>query len=638
MPTQNGQNCKPVTAEGTPTGEGTQVESLEGSVGIVQAQRVQLFTADRPLQLDCGKTLGPIDVVYETYGRLNEARDNAILICHALSGDAHVAGRHSPEDRKPGWWDMAVGPGKPFDTDRYFVICSNCLGGCMGTTGPGSTDPLTGKPYGMNFPMITISDMVDVQRELIRHLGIDKLLAVAGGSMGGMQVLDWAVRYPECTLAAIPIATTSRLSAQAIAFDAVGRNAILTDEKFAGGDYYQTGSVPGNGLAVARMVGHITYLSEETMHTKFGRQLRDAGEYQYQFKNEFSVETYLDYQGTSFVDRFDANTYLYFSKAMDYFDLGKQHGDLYQAMAQTRGRFLVISYNSDWLFPPRQSREIVDALQRHVKDVSYCEIDCPYGHDSFLLEDRIQGSLIRAFLRQTHHYYHGGRCCDSPACGCTSLSGQPSPSMTENVGSIFTGERVDHRMMAQLIAPESTVLDLGCGNGDLLVMLRDEKNIHGLGMTLNQDDVLRCVARCISVVQQDIDEGLSQFADQSYDVVVLSQTLQVIPQPERVLKEMLRVGKKVIVSFPNFAYWQSRLQILAKGRAPVWRALPYAWFDKESINYLSIADFETFVKERLNARLVRRVPINSRKGHVIKLWPNLRADEAIYVIARNENA
>ncbi|MCF7958351.1 MAG: homoserine O-acetyltransferase, partial [Phycisphaerae bacterium] len=290
------------------------------SVGIVQPQSVTLFDGHEKLQLECNQTLGPITVAYETYGQLNPRRDNAILLIHALSGDAHVTGRHSPKDTKAGWWDTMVGPGKPFDTNKYFIICSNCLGGCRGTTGPMSINPRTNRPFGLNFPIITIGDMVEVQRALVDYLKIDKLLAVAGGSMGGMGVLDWAIRYPDRLCAALPIATTSRLSAQGIAFNAVCRNAILRDENFQNGTYYDFKKGPAAGLAVARMIGHITYLSEEAMHEKFGPRLQNDQDYKYPFDQESSVESYLDYQGNVFVDRFDANSYLYVTKAIDYFD------------------------------------------------------------------------------------------------------------------------------------------------------------------------------------------------------------------------------------------------------------------------------------------------------------------------------
>ncbi|KKK95032.1 hypothetical protein LCGC14_2676880, partial [marine sediment metagenome] len=292
-----------------------------------------------PLELECGKKLAPIDVACETYGELNEAGDNTVLICHALSGDAHVSGYNGPDDRKSGWWDVMVGPGKGIDTNKYFVVCSNFLGGCSGTTGPPSINPATQKPYGLDFPIITIADMVKVQKLLLDKLGIKKLLGVIGGSIGGMQVLQWAIEYPDFVKAAIAVATTTHLGAQSIAFDAVGRNAILADPNFVGGQY-ESEKGPDRGLAIARMIGHITYLSEQGMREKFGRKLRSSDRYSYDFNSEFAVETYLDYQGQSFVERFDANSYLYITKASDYFDLKKDYGTLNRAFANVKSRFL----------------------------------------------------------------------------------------------------------------------------------------------------------------------------------------------------------------------------------------------------------------------------------------------------------
>jgi len=606
------------------------------SVGLTQTQNVRLFDQGKELALESGQTLSPIDVAYETYGRLNDKRDNAILIVHALSGSAHVAGRNKPDDKYPGWWDILVGPQKPIDTDRYFVICSNALGGCMGTTGPTSINPKTNRHYGLSFPMITISDMVDLQKHLIDHLGIEKLLAVIGGSMGGMQVLDWAIRYPERLVAAIPIASTARLSAQSIAFDAVGRNAILRDKNFQQGTYYNSDQYPHAGLAIARMVAHITYLSEEAMHAKFGRRLQHARDYKYDFESEFSVETYLDYQGSRFVDRFDANTYLYFSKAMDYFDLTRQFGDLNQAMSKTQSAFLVISYDSDWLFPPSHSKEMVNALIANNKSVTYCDIHSSFGHDSFLLEMDNQGPMISGFLRHVHDRLQTGTSAALSQSQTLSSGHTHEPknvAAKRSKGSIFEGPRVDHTQIETLIAPNNTVLDLGCGDGELMQKLRLHKNICGMGVTLGQDDIINCTNRGVNVVQYDLDEDLGCFGDQVYDTVVLSQTLQVVRRPEIVLREMLRIAKQAIVSFPNFAYWRYRFQMMNKGRAPIGKALPHTWYDKTSVNYLSIADFEDFVRDQLGARIVTRIALLSKNGKRIKIYPNFFADEAIFVIA-----
>ncbi|HXX22151.1 MAG TPA: homoserine O-acetyltransferase [Terriglobia bacterium] len=368
-----------------------------GSVGIVETKYLTFAEPPNEMTLECGRTLGPITLAYETYGELNEARDNAILVVHALSGDAHAAGYHHAREKQPGWWDIMIGPGRAFDTRKYFVICSNVIGGCQGSTGPSSINPSTGRPYGLSFPMVTIRDWVDTQKVLIDHLGIKRLLGVVGGSTGGMQVLQWIVSYPDMVRLAIPIATTNRLSAQAIAFNEVGRQAIQSDPNWREGDYYGK-AVPRRGLAIARMIGHITYLSDRSMHQKFGRRLQDKSAYGYDFRTDFEVESYLRYKGNHFVSRFDANSYLYITKAMDYFDLTQAYGSLEKALAGVKARFLVISFSSDWLFPTYQSKEIVSALRRVHADAIFTEIKTDYGHDAFLLESRQLSSLITNFL------------------------------------------------------------------------------------------------------------------------------------------------------------------------------------------------------------------------------------------------
>jgi homoserine O-acetyltransferase len=336
------------------------------------------------LDLDCGVTLAPVDCAYETYGELNEDRSNAILIAHAFSGDAHAAG-------EGGWWSNMIGPELAFDTDKYFVICSNVLGGCRGTTGPGSINPATGAPWAMTFPQITISDMVRLQKKLVDYLGIRRLLSVAGGSMGGMQALEWAVAYPDSVASAIPIATTARHSAQQIAFNEVGRQAIMADPDWNHGNYYG-GRPPARGLAVARMVGHITYMSDESMREKFGRRLRSP--------DQFEVESYLKYRGYKFVDRFDANSYIYITRAMDTFDLS-QRGSLSSLFEGLHARFLLISFTSDWLYPSYQSLEIARALRGWNRDVAYCNLESNYGHDAFLVEVEQQTEVVRGFLAST---------------------------------------------------------------------------------------------------------------------------------------------------------------------------------------------------------------------------------------------
>ncbi|MES1943218.1 homoserine O-acetyltransferase [Salinisphaera sp. PC39] len=352
------------------------------SVGLVEPRKLHI---DEPLPLDCGKRLDSYDFVYETYGELNADASNALLICHALSGDHHAAGYHHPDDAKPGWWDKCVGPGKPIDTNRFFVVCPSNLGGYKGSTGPGSINPETGRHYGPDFPVVTVRDWVRSQNVLRERLGIPYWAAVAGGSLGGMQVMQWAIDFPELIRHAVVIAAAPKLSAQNIAFNEIARQAIVTDPEFHGGRYYEHGVVPRRGLMLARMLGHITYLSDEAMRAKFGRDLR-AGRINYGFDVEFQVESYLRYQGQSFVDRFDANTYLLMTKALDYFDPAADFGDdLAKAFARATARFLVVSFTSDWRFSPARSREIVDALVDAGKAVSYAEIEAEVGHDDFLL-------------------------------------------------------------------------------------------------------------------------------------------------------------------------------------------------------------------------------------------------------------
>lgn len=368
---------------------------MAGSVGLVETK---YYTYEGEITLESGRSFGPITVAYETYGELNKEKSNAILVCHALSGDAHAAGRHP--DGKTGWWDDFIGPGKTFDTDRYHVICSNVLGGCKGTTGPASTNPATGEPYGLDFPVVTVKDMVRVQKKLVEHLGVDKLLAVVGGSMGGMQALQWAVSYPDGLRFCIPIASTARSSPQQIGINEVKRRAITSDPRWNQGKYYG-GEPPRDGLALARMLGHITFLSEESMHQKFGRRLQDKDKLGFDLGVDFEVESYLRYKGDNFVDRFDANSYLYLTRAIDYFDLtdgGEK--SLREAFESVKAKFLVVAISSDWLYPPYQSKEIVRALRANDVDVTYAEINSSYGHDAFLLEPGQTKHLVTAFLSQ----------------------------------------------------------------------------------------------------------------------------------------------------------------------------------------------------------------------------------------------
>jgi homoserine O-acetyltransferase/O-succinyltransferase len=399
------------------TASTVQASALEaGSVGVVETRYVDL---PNPVQLDCGKQLHGVRIAYETYGTLSPQRDNVILVCHALSGDAHAAGfsksatdestrdgfraedRDGATGKGLGWWDGMIGPGKAFDTDQYYVVSTNLLGGCKGTTGPSSTDPATGRPYGSGFPVITVADMVRAERAFLDELGIERLAAIAGGSLGGMQAFEWAITYPDQVDAIISIASTHALYPQGVAWNAIAREAIMRDPAWHGGDYYGTGEVPDAGMGIARMIGHITYLSAPALKDKFGRRLQFADDIRYTITEpEFEVESYLRHQADSFVKRFDANTYLYTSRALTYFDLGRQYGagSLPSALESIQARTLLIAFSSDWLYPPSASREIEAALRSLDKPVECHVIDAPYGHDCFLLEEARQIPLVRRFL------------------------------------------------------------------------------------------------------------------------------------------------------------------------------------------------------------------------------------------------
>ncbi|MCM5554413.1 homoserine O-acetyltransferase [Pleomorphomonas sp. NRK KF1] len=372
--------------------------SLRRSEADNPSSLVMRFGTDAPLTLDAGPAIAPWQIAYQTYGELNDDRSNAILICHALTGDQHVASTN-PVTGKPGWWTLMVGPGKPIDTDRFFVICSNVLGGCLGTTGPASTNPDTGRPYGLDLPVVTIADMVRAQAMLVTGLGIDKLFAVVGGSMGGMQALQWAVSYPERVFSVVAIATSYRHSSQNIAFHEVGRQAVMADPDWCGGRYLEEGRNPKKGLAVARMAAHITYMSDRSLHQKFGRNLQDRDALAFGFDADFQIESYLRHQGMTFVDRFDANSYLYVTRATDYFDLAADHGGvLANVFKGTKTRFCVLSFTSDWLYPTSESRAVVHALNAAGAPVSFVEIESDRGHDSFLLDIPEQFRIVRGFL------------------------------------------------------------------------------------------------------------------------------------------------------------------------------------------------------------------------------------------------
>jgi homoserine O-acetyltransferase len=597
------------------------------SVGPVVAQRANF---DQPLALACGTTLPCYELAYETYGRLDAERSNAVLVCHALNASHHVAGYYEVEPANVGWWDNMVGPGKPLDTERFFVVGVNNLGSCFGSTGPLSPNPATGKPWGADFPLVTVEDWVDAQARLADFLGIRQWAAVMGGSLGGMQAMAWATRYPERIRHALVIAAAPNLSAQNIAFNEVARQAILTDPDFHAGHFAAHGTKPRRGLVVARMIGHITYLSDEQMEEKFGRALREG--LKFSFAPEFQIESYLRYQGEKFAEYYDANTYLRITKALDYFDPAlATGGDLARALAPARCRFLVVSFTTDWRFAPARAREIVKALVDDNRDLAYAEIAAAHGHDAFLLDNAQYMAVVRAYFGRV-------------AAECGSEAAQPdapppereagaasSPHPAPYVPSAAAAAgRADFATIAAWIKPGSHVLDLGCGDGSLLGYLARERGASGYGIEIDDAGVLASVKNGISVIQSDLESGLAGFDDASFDCVILSQTLQAMRHTEDIVVEMLRVGREAIVTFPNFGHWKHRWQIL-KGRMPVSKSLPYQWYDTPNIHLCTVADFDAFLTER-------RIHVENRvvlaRGQPVALLPNLRGELAIYRFRR----
>jgi homoserine O-acetyltransferase len=579
--------------------------------------------------LELGGRLSEVAVTYETYGQLSSSRDNVVLICHALSGDSHVA-RHNDEDDQ-GWWDILIGPGKPIDTNRYFVICPNILGGCRGTTGPNSVDPATHKLYGTSFPVITVGDMVEVQKRLLDALGIERILAVVGGSLGGHMVLTWAIRFPDRVVGAVALATSPRLTSQALAFDIVGRNAILQDPAYQAGRYYENGSRPDVGLAIARMLGHITYLSREAMMQKFDAHRLNPRDVQTQFETKFTVGSYLAYQGDRFVERFDANSYLTLSMALDLFDLGDTQDKLTQTLARSTCRWLLMSFSSDWLFPPFQSQQIVDALIADHQPVTYCNVQSDCGHDAFLLPNELAtyGELIRAFLGNL------GTADQSQSTSMPSKVESPIPRpLPLAPTSIFRHHRIDYDSIIELIPPGASVLDLGCGTGGLLARLRERGHQRLLGVEIDEQAIMACVRRGINVVHADVNRGLPTFADGQFDYVILSQTLQAVTNVDRALHDMLRIGRHGIVSFPNIAYRRFREQLATTGRVPRLHGNDgFSWHNTPNVRFLSIDDFEDFCRDR-GIHIDQRIALDTESRLKIDRDPNFNADVGIFVLGQ----
>lgn len=589
-------------------------------------QYIETVTFPDPLVLHNQQELLEVTVVYETYGTLNERKDNAVLICHAFSGDSHVASHSDADD--PGWWEILVGPGKYIDTNKYFVICPNVLGGCRGTTGPDSINPQTGQRYGMDFPDISIEDMVEVQRKLVEdHLGIQRLLAVVGGSLGGVMTLVWGTRFPDKVASCVAIASGAHLTSQSLAFDIVARNAILSDPHFYQGQYYDKGTTPATGLAIARMLAHITYLSLESMRKKFDSDRNHARQIKTSFETKFSVGSYLAHQGDKFVERFDANSYLTISMALDKFELGENREKLIHSLRKSMCRWLFVSFTSDWLYPPFQSQELVDAALAGDKRICYCNVNSDCGHDAFLLENELEiyGNLIRSFLFHTYQ-----EICPR------NLFGSQSLEISEDETHFFPTKRkhrIDYDRILELIPAKTKILDLGCGKGDLLLRLKERGHERLVGLEIEEQLILKCIEKGLDVIHADLDKGLHSFFDKQFDFVVLSKTLQSVRNVELVLEEMLRVGTRAIVSFPNFGFQKFREE-LQMGRAPQTDPRPgRKWFNTNDVRFLTIADFEDFCKEK-GYRIHRQVALNTELGVIVDSDPNLNADVAIVILSR----
>ena len=588
----------------------------DAGVGVVEPKTLTLKLPEGGFKLRTGGVLKRIDVAYEECGAVRPERDNVIFICHALTGDAHVAGIRPGETKPSGWWEGMVGPGRAINTDRYHVICANVLGGCSGTTGPSSINPDTGKAYGSAFPRYDFSDAVDVYRMLLEQLGVKHLVALIGGSYGGMQVMDWITRCPGETDLACVIASSASLNTQALAFDVVGRSAITDDPDWHRGDYYDVGDGmgPKKGLAAARQLAHITYLSRELLQEKFQRELQrswleEPPESQDRrvrdFRTFFQIESYLGYQATKFLKRFDANSYLHITRSMDLFDAGARYGSLDAACARVTCKTLVVSLSGDVLFAEWQSRDIVEALIRNNKEVSYCHLEIGTGHDAFLTHIDDLSRLVGGFL-------------------CTR---QPQ---------ITPAQEKQHAAVLSMVKDGAHVIDIGCGDGTLLNVLRKKRHATGDGVEIDITEFEEAVADGNTLLWEDADEGISLVPDRHYDLAICSETLQVVQNPRGLLHEALRLADEAIVSFPNFAAYRIRLTLGLGGHLPVSKQLPFQWYDTPNIHLITLKDFRNLCdKEGIE---IREIKAESR--HLIgKLllalgFKNLGASRIIARIAR----
>ena len=594
---------------------------MSEGVGIVEPRQRRLNLPAGGFKLASGGVLKEIVVQYEACGAPMRA-DNVIYVCHALTGDAHVAGIRPGEEKPSGWWEGMVGPGRAIDTDRYHVICANVLGGCSGTTGPMSVNPDTGKPYGSSFPQYTFDDAVDVFRMFLRQLGVKKLAALIGGSYGGLQVVNWMTRYPDDMEKVCLIATSANLNTQAVAFSVMSRNSITDDPNWKGGDYYDDvaacGQGPRAGLASARQLAHITYLSRELLQKKFQRGLQqnfvdapadEKAERDRLFKTYFQIESYLDYQAMKFLRRFDANSYLHITRSMDLYDPCDRYGSLDAAFARVKAKVLVVSYKGDILFPWWQSKEITASLMRAHKSVSYCHLESGTGHDSFLTDIDDLSKLVGGFL------------------------GKRTPK-------VMDWQVRHHRGVLGMVKDGAHVVDIGCGDGTLLNVLREKKHVKGDGIDIDVEQIEEALADGHDMFWDDTDNGLESFPDGHYDTAIVSDTLQEVKNPRRLLSEALRIADEAIVTFPNFAAYRIRFTLAFTGHLPVSKQLPFQWYDTPNIHCVTLKDFRNLCEKE--GYEIKEVRAESRHlfGKILLFlgFKNLGASKIIARIARKNPA
>ncbi len=591
----------------------------QGSLGPIIPQDKLLTFGNEGFRFENGETIPELNIRYETYGTRNADDSNIIWICSPLTADAHVAGFYTKEDKHVGWWDSLIGKGKAIDTDRFFVVCSNILGGCKGTTGPASINPQTGKPYGSAFPKVSIGDMVHAQKALADALGIQRLFAVIGGSMGGFQAMKWAIYYPDFVEHLVIIASSPRFSSQALGFEIVARDVITQDPDFNGGDYYENTKGPATGLANARKLAHITYLSAVGMEQKFKRaadkekKSHATSAYATPFDMNIPLESYLRYQGAKFVERFDANSYLQIAHATDTFDLENEYGSLENAFAPIQADILNINLSSDWLFPPHESEKLTNAFLRAGKKVTNLEYDTAFGHDGFLIEGSELGRAIHGFLNPTRTF---------------------DPQNLSNAYS----DNCSLTFLKNSIPQNAKILDLGCGCGDLFAMLQRENNVSGFGIENNAEHIVKCIEKGVPVLQKDLNEGLADFKDNSFDFAILNCTFQEISKQIELLREIFRVAKHAIINFPNFGNWAVRGSLCLCGRMPKSKDLPYEWYNTPNIHLFTLRDFIKLCEQEQLQIEHKMIDNNGLVSKILTTlgFENLGAEKVITVVSKKE--